>query len=387
MKTINKKPTCHYPAWLDNDKSVIFGLEPNIQKREWNQLNSRSPGQARGWQRNQIRGWQNNKAFTLVELIIVITILAILATIAFVSFQWYTKNTRDSNRVSTINNIEKWLELFYIQTNKYPTPDETTNITWSWWDILIKQWILWETVSRVIKSNKTPIDPLTNNKYTYSTRQNEREYQLATILESDITYNNMLIPTTYANTTQKAHVVWNYIPKIFTTPNGTMYFIPSLILADIENIWSIEIPSTKEAQYFVVHKWNNLPYKLNSNTITTNTTSDNLWITKKLIADLVAKGIDGKTEQDITTAINNAPIANNQSSGFDSAKTVLAQLTSNAPYRAPNIESFPPRAAKITISIEGTMPIKVGDIKPTCKVNIAPPMAEKTPATQKIKIW
>ena len=38
------------------------------------------------------------------------------------------------------------------------------------------------------------------------------------------------------------------------------------------------------------------------------------------------------------------------------------------------------------ISIEGTIPTKDGDIKPTCKVNIAPPMAEKTDATQKINI-
>ena len=41
--------------------------------------------------------------FTLVELIIVITILAILSTIAFVSFQGYTKSSRDSVRLSNLN--------------------------------------------------------------------------------------------------------------------------------------------------------------------------------------------------------------------------------------------------------------------------------------------
>ena len=46
----------------------------------------------------------------------------------------------------------------------------------------------------------------------------------------------------------------------------------------------------------------------------------------------------------------------------------------------------PPTAAKITISIEGTMPTKDGDMKPTCSVNIAPPMAEKAAATQNTKI-
>ena len=37
----------------------------------------------------------------------------------------------------------------------------------------------------------------------------------------------------------------------------------------------------------------------------------------------------------------------------------------------------PPTAQKITISIDGTMPTKDGDMKPTCRVNIAPPIAAK----------
>ena len=41
----------------------------------------------------------------------------------------------------------------------------------------------------------------------------------------------------------------------------------------------------------------------------------------------------------------------------------------------------PPTAVKITISIDGTMPTKDGDMKPTCSVNIAPPIAAKTAAS------
>ena len=51
-------------------------------------------------------------AFTLVELIVVITILAILWTVAFISFQWYTKDTRETVRISDIQNIKKWYGLF-----------------------------------------------------------------------------------------------------------------------------------------------------------------------------------------------------------------------------------------------------------------------------------
>lgn len=62
--------------------------------------------------------------FTLIELIVVITILAILWTIAFVSIQWYSAQARDSKRLSDIQNIKKSLELFSLNTWKYPLPDD-----------------------------------------------------------------------------------------------------------------------------------------------------------------------------------------------------------------------------------------------------------------------
>jgi prepilin-type N-terminal cleavage/methylation domain-containing protein len=47
-----------------------------------------------------------NRAFTLVELIIVITILAILATIGFMSYQSYTSDSRDANRTTSIKSAQ-----------------------------------------------------------------------------------------------------------------------------------------------------------------------------------------------------------------------------------------------------------------------------------------
>gem|GEM_PF-2426805 len=47
------------------------------------------------------------KAFTLVELIVTIVLLAILTTISFLSFQGFSKSSRDSVRISDIDNIEK----------------------------------------------------------------------------------------------------------------------------------------------------------------------------------------------------------------------------------------------------------------------------------------
>ncbi len=51
-----------------------------------------------------------NKAFTLVELIVVVTILAILWTIAFISFTWHTRNANNSKIINDIRNLTKIME-------------------------------------------------------------------------------------------------------------------------------------------------------------------------------------------------------------------------------------------------------------------------------------
>ena len=54
--------------------------------------------------------------FTLVELIVVITILVILGTIAFTSLTGFSSNARDSDRVTTLKNIESGLDIHRIKS-------------------------------------------------------------------------------------------------------------------------------------------------------------------------------------------------------------------------------------------------------------------------------
>lgn len=140
------------------------------------------------------------KGFTLVELIIVITILAILATIAFISFQNYNKDARNGNRLSNINNIEKWLSLYQLKTGTLPLPEKYITLL-SNGTIIGYQWIFWDDNSRLINFNKTPIDPLDNWNYTYSTNFNKNMYQWVWFLEntSSLTFENSLIGKTYAS--------------------------------------------------------------------------------------------------------------------------------------------------------------------------------------------
>jgi prepilin-type N-terminal cleavage/methylation domain-containing protein len=69
--------------------------------------------------------------FTLVELIVVITILVILGTIAFTSLSGFSGSARDSSRVSDITNLSKSLEMTYIKTSTYPSPDSSFSVTYS----------------------------------------------------------------------------------------------------------------------------------------------------------------------------------------------------------------------------------------------------------------
>jgi prepilin-type N-terminal cleavage/methylation domain-containing protein len=71
------------------------------------------------------------KAFTLVELLVVIIILTILATIGFVSLSGYTQNTRDSVRLSDLSSATKQLIIYQTKNNSLPIPQDVKNVIFS----------------------------------------------------------------------------------------------------------------------------------------------------------------------------------------------------------------------------------------------------------------
>jgi len=68
------------------------------------------------------------KAFTLVELIVVVTILAILATIGFVSYSSYLTGVRDTNRLAQMVSISDGLELYRTRKD-LPLPDASVEVS------------------------------------------------------------------------------------------------------------------------------------------------------------------------------------------------------------------------------------------------------------------
>jgi len=208
---------------------------------------------------SQEETWKK-KAFTLVELIIVITILAILATLAFMSFQWYSSQSRDSNRMTTVKNIEKGVNIFITKTGKVPEPDDA----WMWnldGTILSRIWWVGTNISRQINMNEVPLDPKVKEKYMYWVDVLNRYYQVATVLEWDIA----MIPWvrgTYAWNKYQAKVDWNYeYPLNYL---WKIYSLPSLLfLGSGALTWSTQ---------FIVDKGNNVPYSFWDATWTQNVT-------------------------------------------------------------------------------------------------------------------
>jgi general secretion pathway protein G len=67
-----------------------------------------------------MRNRRLNKAFTLVEILIVVVILGILAAIVVPQFTNATQDAQTGNLRSQIKSIQNQLELYKARTNNYP---------------------------------------------------------------------------------------------------------------------------------------------------------------------------------------------------------------------------------------------------------------------------
>lgn len=66
--------------------------------------------------------------YTVAEVLIVVVVIAILASIVLFSVQGTQTTSRDSERVSDIDNINSKLEEFYGDNGGYPDTLSTTNL-------------------------------------------------------------------------------------------------------------------------------------------------------------------------------------------------------------------------------------------------------------------
>ena len=210
---------------------------------------------------------KQKQAFTLVELIVVITILAILWTIAFISLQWYSASSRDSVRISDLWNMRTSLELFHLNSGKYPLPDNNEIVSYSW-ETLWYQWTFWKTVVSQLSRNmnEVPTDPLTEREYVFSTANNKNEFQILTLLESDLSLNT-ISQTNAATITVTPKVDWTYNWVFLKTAS---YIVPTPSIITSEEIWVwvwLTLDNTNIKSQ-VTNLWKNIPNVWNVSTAT-----------------------------------------------------------------------------------------------------------------------
>ena len=123
------------------------------------------------------------KAFTLVELIVVVTILAILATIGFVSYSSYLTWVRDTNRLAQLVSISDGLEL-YRTTKDLPLPDDSVEVSING-SLIAYQGTAGSNTLETIDFTKGWVDPRDGTYFSYYLTKDRKHYQLLWFLEEE----------------------------------------------------------------------------------------------------------------------------------------------------------------------------------------------------------
>lgn len=67
------------------------------------------------------------KGFTIVELLIVIVVIGILAAIVIVAYNGIQTQAHDTHRVSDVDQVKKFMELYYVKHGYYPGSGNITD--------------------------------------------------------------------------------------------------------------------------------------------------------------------------------------------------------------------------------------------------------------------
>lgn len=198
--------------------------------------------------------------FTLIELIVVILILSILYTISFTYYQNQVSKSRDSIRVSDIKQIANSIEIYSLQTKKYPLSDENLLIKW-----ISNQWYFTKNISSLLKFNKLPIDPKDNNKYIYSTDIELQKYQLWTFLEENnqnfFTFKNINAETgNYENRFLYTYwnKIWIILDKNTNSPINSNYSTGEISLSDINKELIVHFTNSNTNSWIINWNWTQL---------------------------------------------------------------------------------------------------------------------------------
>jgi len=127
------------------------------------------------------------KGFTLIELLVVIAIIALLSTLSVVALNSARVKSRDARRLSDIKQIRTALEMYFDNTQLYPTTDG--NLGTSSFACLTSNG--WTTTagctSGTVYMQKVPSDPQSGKNYAYSDTGSGTGYNILYQIENPST--------------------------------------------------------------------------------------------------------------------------------------------------------------------------------------------------------
>lgn len=128
----------------------------------------------------------NKKGFTLIELLVVIAIIGLLSTLAVVALGQARVKARDSKRLSDLKQLQTALELYYTDTNAYPSSG-TITLGDSTHKCLASAGFIQTCTTGTTYMGQVPSDPSNGQTYTYSaTGTSPTTYSITATLEGTV---------------------------------------------------------------------------------------------------------------------------------------------------------------------------------------------------------
>jgi|TARA_Y100000310_G_scaffold342803_1_gene447526 prepilin-type N-terminal cleavage/methylation domain-containing protein len=118
------------------------------------------------------------RGFSILEILVVIAIMAVLASIVLVTLDTARAKTRDTERITNVQEVSKALNLYIVNNNTFPVfPEEITLTGDDAFSITLEDE---EIISAVPKDPTHPA-----RTYTYQSDASGSTYTLSFCLETD----------------------------------------------------------------------------------------------------------------------------------------------------------------------------------------------------------